>query len=449
MIRLGRPQDLISTFCSICTRFTRTVVTQPNIMSENKVIDTNQQEKRPLEEETEHDAKKIKTDTFVRIKKRNFAMMLGYLGKNYFGMQRNPGMATIEEELISAMLKAKLINSGDFETIQNINFQRAARTDKGVSAVRQTVSLKLPENPCKDTLNTYLPDDIRVFAIKRVTKGFNSKSQCDARTYSYTIPTFAFADENMEEFAETAEFVDVDKRMEQLSTIDGKPYHEYRLPKEKLEELREMLKLYEGTHNFHNFTSKVLPLDPRAKRFIMSFTTEDPFVVDNMEFITLKVKGQSFMLHQIRKMVAMSIGLLRKHINREIFDQAFERRKYDISRAPSLGLMLNIVHYDYYNKKYGSDGVHEKLDWLECEEEIREFEKTKILKDVFDTEIKEKATLNWLANLNVNSFGPRDEAKWAARDEARAKAEAEAKTETEAKAEAEPEAQAAVEKDDK
>lgn len=113
------------------------------------------------------------------------------------------------------------------------------------------------ENPCKDTININLPEDIRVFAIKRVTKGFNSKSQCDARTYSYTLPTFAFAPENLEQFQETAEYHDLEKRLEQVSIIEGKPFHEYRIPQERKEKLADLLKFYEGTHNFHNFTSKV------------------------------------------------------------------------------------------------------------------------------------------------------------------------------------------------
>lgn len=110
-----------------------------------KEPDTNQVEKRPLEDQTESDAKKPRT--YVRVKKRNFAMMLGYLGTNYYGMQRNPAMPTIEEDLIQAMFKAELIDSDAVETIQNIHFQRAARTDKGVSAVRQVVSLKLRKLP--------------------------------------------------------------------------------------------------------------------------------------------------------------------------------------------------------------------------------------------------------------------------------------------------------------
>jgi hypothetical protein len=39
--------------------------------------------------------------------------------------------------------------------------------------------------------------------------------------------------------------------------------------------------------------------------------------------------------------------------------------KCDIPRAPGLGLMLEKVHYDDYNKHYGNDGIHAKLDWNE------------------------------------------------------------------------------------
>lgn len=42
-----------------------------------------------------------------------------------------------------ALLKAGYINQDIFNQPQLIQFQRAARTDKGVSALRQTLSLKL------------------------------------------------------------------------------------------------------------------------------------------------------------------------------------------------------------------------------------------------------------------------------------------------------------------
>lgn len=63
-------------------------------------------------------------------------------------MQRNPGALTIEEELLKAMLKHKWITEEAFNTPQILMFQRAARTDKGVSACRQVVSLKMRNTFC-------------------------------------------------------------------------------------------------------------------------------------------------------------------------------------------------------------------------------------------------------------------------------------------------------------
>jgi tRNA pseudouridine38-40 synthase len=45
-----------------------------------------------------------------------------------------------------------------------------------------------------EKLNEHLPKDIRVLAFRRTTPTFHSQKSCDSRTYSYTLPTFAFAE---------------------------------------------------------------------------------------------------------------------------------------------------------------------------------------------------------------------------------------------------------------
>ena len=64
---------------------------------------------------------------------------------------------------------------------------------------RKVVNCKLPIKPEEEEskyielINTFLPDRIRVMDIRRVVRSFNSKNFCEARTYSYLMPTFAFA----------------------------------------------------------------------------------------------------------------------------------------------------------------------------------------------------------------------------------------------------------------
>lgn len=175
-----------------------------------------------------------------------------------------------------------------------------------------------------DALNKDLPSDIKVFAVKKVTKGFNSKSTCDARTYSYTLPTYTF-------------------------TKDDEVYEDptFRLSPERFEELNKILSMYVGTKNFHNFTIRKEFHDPSVKRFIMSFECEQPYVPDNteVEFARLKITGQSFMMHQIRRMVGLVIAIMRGYVDSELLTRALEKERRSIPQAPGLGLVLDNVHY--------------------------------------------------------------------------------------------------------
>jgi len=84
-------------------------------------------------------------------------------------------------------------------------------------------------------------------------------------------------------------------------------------------------------------------LDPRARRYIISFNCVETFVSNGLEFAVLEIKGQSFMLHQIRKMVATIVAVVRKLVPQEKINEAFKLNKLEIPIAPSLGLCLCYV----------------------------------------------------------------------------------------------------------
>jgi tRNA pseudouridine synthase len=61
------------------------------------------------------------------------------------------------------------------------------------------------------------------------------------------------------------------------------------------------------------------PSDPSCKRNMKSFTADAPVVTDSgVEWVMLSVTGQSFMLHQIRKMVACTVDVVRGQATPEV-----------------------------------------------------------------------------------------------------------------------------------
>merc|ERR1719328_472271 len=354
-------------------------------------------------------------------------MMISFSGKEYLGMQRNPPHPTIEEELLKAFRASGAIDPDWFDRPQQAYFQRASRTDKGVSAIKMIISLRMAiEEDATgivgsgiaktiEKIQNHLPNNprtIQINEIKRVTKNFNSKSACDARTYEYLLPTFAFQkaatlppplkdtsniDENDDKNdinKQKRPFVDNQLIKELENEIWSKDeiesaftlHENFRITPELVKRVNEVLQKFVGSHYYHNYTSGKLPLEPSALRYITAFEMGEPFIYSykddvsanisnaqgQLEFAVIKVKGQSFMLHQIRKMIGMSIAVVRGQASSETIDKSWESMRIDIPRAPGLGLMLDEIHYERYNKRFANDGIasHESLSWENVQDEV-------------------------------------------------------------------------------
>ncbi|XP_068127697.1 pseudouridylate synthase 1 homolog [Hyperolius riggenbachi] len=338
-------------------------------------------------EENGHNAKRFKPDLeqTKKFPKRKVVLLIAYSGKGYHGMQRNAGSSqyrTIEDELVQALVISGCIPENHADSMKKMSFQRCARTDKGVSAAGQVVSLKIwLIDDTVEKINSHLPSHIRVLGLKRVTGRFNSKNSCDARTYSYTLPTFAFAHKDHEKQDES-----------------------FRLSQETLDRVNELLALYKGTHNFHNFTSQKGPSDPSAKRYVMEMYCEPSFEQGGLELAVIKVKGQSFMMHQIRKMIGLVIAVVKGYAPPTIMQRSWGEEKVDIPKAPGLGLVLERVHFENYNRRFGGDGLHESLDWAEENDNIEAFKKEHIYPSIIQTETEEKSMASWLATLPIHDY---------------------------------------------
>lgn len=96
--------------------------------------------------------------------KRKVAVMIGYAGTGYHGLQINHKEKTIEGDIFAAFVAAKAISKVNADDPRKSSFVRCARTDKGVHAAGNMLSLKLIiEDPdVVQKINENLPPQIRV-----------------------------------------------------------------------------------------------------------------------------------------------------------------------------------------------------------------------------------------------------------------------------------------------
>lgn len=317
---------------------------------------------------------------------KNFCMLVAYSGTNYLGSQRQPWKTarnTIEEMLINALVQSKWIAGEAYSNPWKVNFQRCSRTDSGVSAARQCFSLLMTQKTTADLaeIQTYLPNDIRILGLKQVPRNFKPRSDADARTYSYTLPTIAFSHYN-----------------------DQSALKEFRVSADKLKEVNATLQFYKGPNKFHNFTIRKENFERNSFRYMIHLECGQPFVVDDVEFAVIRIKGRSFMMHQIRKMIGLLLAVVREVTDESVFERAFSQRTVDIPTAPGLGLVLDQIHFDNYNRSPLRKKHFDELEWSEYEEIVNNFRENVIHPVIVRTEIENESMFNWVETLLAPTY---------------------------------------------
>ncbi|KAK4118572.1 pseudouridine synthase [Parathielavia appendiculata] len=447
--------------------------------------------------------------------KRKVAVLIGYAGTGYHGIQINHKEKTIEGDIFAAFVAAGAISKANADDPKKSSLVRCARTDKGVHAAGNVLSLKLivEDEDIVDKINQHLPEQIRIWGIQRTSNGFSCYQACDSRWYEYLMPSYSLLPpqphsflgkklaesakdkgvhdqyierlDDVKNFWDGVEKNDIQPILERLEpdvraevlrklhdtqdqdlTDEGNPTQpdsdvvakdsemkdigeppdapsdkpeepnpaadaakkeltpvdlalrevkaayvaakrRYRVTPARIEKLQQALNLYLGTHNYHNYTIMKSYRDPSAKRHIKSFqVSPNPITIRDTEWLSLKVHGQSFMMHQIRKMVAMAVMVVRCGAPLEIITDSYGPRRISIPKAPGLGLMLERPMFTEYNKKAAGLGK-EAIDFAKWEAQIAEFKDKQIYRRMFELEEKENSFhlfFNQVDNFRTDYF---------------------------------------------
>lgn len=249
--------------------------------------------------------KRKKVFDFSKFTTRHVAIRFAYLGWNYSGLAvqlNSPNLETVEGHILDCMYKAKLIPT---RNPQDCNFSRCGRTDKGVSAFKQVISLNVrsvlsledQKNPEKDEeeldylhiLNQILPEDIRLYEIcLQPPPDFDARFSCSYRRYKY--------------------------------------FFHYKGPEHlNLEEMQRAATMFEGEHDFRNFCK----VDPSKQITNFRRNIDQAMIIpaNNHQaegLYCVDLRGKAFLWHQVRSMVAVLLlvgqGLEPAEIVRDLLD---------------------------------------------------------------------------------------------------------------------------------
>jgi tRNA pseudouridine38-40 synthase len=115
---------------------------------------------------------------------QRYFIVLQYNGTRYCGWQKQPGVATVQDEInekLSILLKSKIETTG------------AGRTDTGVHARYFVAHFDLDEEITLDQiylvnkLNSFLPADIKILKIVKVANSAHARYDATSRTYKYYL----------------------------------------------------------------------------------------------------------------------------------------------------------------------------------------------------------------------------------------------------------------------
>ncbi|KAI5380761.1 hypothetical protein J4E82_000719 [Alternaria postmessia] len=161
----------------------------------------------------------------------------------------------------------------------------------------------------------------------------------------------------------------------------------YRISPERQARVQAALDNYLGTHRYHNYTVHKKYNDKSAQRYIKSFkVAPKPIIINDTEWLSLKVHGQSFMMHQIRKMVGMAALTVRCGTDPEIMDKSFGNEVVRIPKAPGLGLLLERPVFESYNAKSAKQHGRDPIDFERYNDKIEAFKEKEIYQRIFREE---------------------------------------------------------------
>lgn len=291
---------------------------------------------------------------FSKFHRRHILLKFCYLGWDYEGyvVQENT-TETIENYLFHALLKVCLI-----ESRETSNYNRCGRTDKGVSAFEQVISIDVrskvdPNEQLSQTgiaeelnycllLNKVLPKHIRAISWRPlVTPNYSARFDCVGRTYKYFFPRGNL----------------------------------------NVEKMQEACKFLVGSHDFRNLCKMdvgngVVNYIRRLDHVEIKLATKNPEQHEEFDMLYLEIKGSAFLWHMIRCILAILMLVGKEAENPEIIKELLDVEKNQMKPQYSLAseIPLNLFECNFREETDEGENTNKEMlnKWIYDEESLKE-----------------------------------------------------------------------------
>ena len=241
----------------------------------------------------------------------NIKLVIEYDGTNYAGWQQQKKEKTVQETLKIAI--EKVVN-------EKITLRGAGRTDAGVHALGQVANFKtkstIPTRKLVQAINFYLPKDIVVKSIKKVSEKFHSQYSAKSKIYRYTILNNNIG-----------------------SAINRNSCYHYNGDL-NIEKMQKASKTLIGRHDFSVFKSK-----SDNKNNIRTIKRLE--IKKKGKYLLFTIEADGFLYKMVRSIVGTLLGVGREKMTIKEFKRVLKSRSRPLAGAtvPARGLCLLRVKY--------------------------------------------------------------------------------------------------------
>ena len=240
-------------------------------------------------------------------------LTLGYDGTNYCGWQVQPNGVTIQQILEDALFSL---------TGERVRITGSGRTDAGVHAIGQvahfdTQNVSVPPQKFAKALNTFLPEDIRVFSSEQVDEDFHACTTAKRKTYQYDFYLAETENPLKDRYA-----VRVDDDL-------------------NLQKMQECLGLFIGEHDFKGFCAS----GSGAKTTVREIY--DLKINKDGQDLSVIVTGNGFLYNMVRIIAGTLIAIGKGYIEKDQILEMLQsgNRPQKIKTLSPKGLKLVSVEY--------------------------------------------------------------------------------------------------------